>query len=669
MSTALEEATARCASLMDSSSVHVTLPNGLNLPASPENRAHARKLWAEENGSPGRDEDQASAERARIQSLEEQMKGMAREHQRALDDANQQLQHERARATEIENEQLRAQEQRAREREDEQRARDKIEHETEMLRYRLQHVDEVNKLKDELRIATELKPADGTARTRTGMNPAADLAEREAVRIEAVHSSLALNHPASDAMIDFSNCVSIQPELRQESGNGRSSVTTVQELFDKTNEKAPDMKRILLDIGSDSSIAFSIQKYRTVYYSKKKPDKRMMLVSIVLAMSEYLPRQKNRVSAALKAAASLSHADRAAAVQIVKDTGVLPLVSKEMTEMKLAELPGIIEMIASENDSEIVSSFEHLITAYVSFQRNVPELLRKSEDAWSQLDGTTYDECEDLVTDEERAFGNCTSWFGKSVCTDFHRFEHLITICPQIVQQEYINLLTNPETTETELSMMNKENWTEYLTVFRKAWSTAQCRMDVQSRFVQSTPKSIETWSQRTQVQKPPTNAGDRRFNNISNLQPDGITAVQDMPLQCVQCHSEFMFSVSSQQHHKEMGWQTLPGKGPCCRDWDRFKCSLYDETDECRFGSSCRYSHNKPTADVASESVKLPGSINSDCRRFPNCPLGDKCSYKHKDRALQQQAEAEKLKRNEFDNFRGLPIKEEKKQSVRFRQ
>lgn len=51
---------------MDSSSVHVTLPNGLNLPASPENRAHARKLWAEENGSPDRDEDQASAKRARI---------------------------------------------------------------------------------------------------------------------------------------------------------------------------------------------------------------------------------------------------------------------------------------------------------------------------------------------------------------------------------------------------------------------------------------------------------------------------------------------------------------------------------------------------------------------------------------------------------------------------
>ena len=66
VSTALEEATARCASLMDSSSVHVTLPNGLNLPASPENRAHARKLWAEENGSPDRDEDQASAKRARI---------------------------------------------------------------------------------------------------------------------------------------------------------------------------------------------------------------------------------------------------------------------------------------------------------------------------------------------------------------------------------------------------------------------------------------------------------------------------------------------------------------------------------------------------------------------------------------------------------------------------
>ena len=196
MSTALEEATARCASLWthhrftSRCQMVSTFLHHLRIEHTHGNFGLKRmglliemKIRHQQN------------EHGLLQSLEEQMKGMEREHQRALDDANQQLQHERARATEIENEQLRAQEQRAREREDEQRARDKIEHETEMLRYRLQHVDEVNKLKDELRIATELKPADGTARTRTGMNPAADLAGREAVRIEAAHSSLALNHP------------------------------------------------------------------------------------------------------------------------------------------------------------------------------------------------------------------------------------------------------------------------------------------------------------------------------------------------------------------------------------------------------------------------------------------------------------------------------------------
>ena len=49
--TALEEATVRCASLMESPDDHLTLPDGTTLPASPINRSRARQLWATDNSS------------------------------------------------------------------------------------------------------------------------------------------------------------------------------------------------------------------------------------------------------------------------------------------------------------------------------------------------------------------------------------------------------------------------------------------------------------------------------------------------------------------------------------------------------------------------------------------------------------------------------------------
>ena len=114
-------------------------------------------------------------------------------------------------------------------------------------------------------------------------------------------------------------------------------------------------------------------------------------------------------------------------------------------------------------------------------------------------------------------------------------------------------------------------------------------------------------------------------------------------------------------------------------RDWEQLKCSLFDQFGDCRFGTACRCSHNKPQLSSADSNNKANifadkalGSIQSVCNRFPDCSFGDRCVFRHPGRELNQQSEAnaleqEKAQKSELDNFRGIPIKKEK--GVRFNQ
>ena len=52
-----------------------------------------------------------------------------------------------------------------------------------------------------------------------------------------------------------------------------------------------------------------------------------------------------------------------------------------------------------------------------------------------------------------------------------------------------------------------------------------------------------------------------QRFTNQdsrTDFQDRSLQDLQDKVLQCVVCQTEFVFSVSSQQHHKTMGLQRL---------------------------------------------------------------------------------------------------------------
>ena len=175
--------------------------------------------------------------------------------------------------------------------------------------------------------------------------------------------------------------------------------------------------------------------------------------------------------------------------------------------------------------------------------------------------------------------------------------------------------------------MMQKQDWDKYLVIFTKIWNinTARSRMDHDASLQLNLSSGNQNWAGRVkrganQIQRAQPQSQhfaqpqqSTRQDTRSDLPRHHLQelALQDKVLRCVNCGSNFIFSVSSQNHHSEMGWQTLPSKGPCYRDWEQLKCSLFDQFGDCRFGATCRYSHNKPQSSSVDSIVTTKRTVS----------------------------------------------------------
>ena len=107
-----------------------------------------------------------------------------------------------------------------------------------------------------------------------------------------------------------------------------------------------------------------------------------------------------------------------------------------------------------QHDSDLFSgSIEELIVAFVSFERNVPQKLTQAETDWCTMDGSAYVDCENLINDDQVAFGICSSWFGSDICPAYHHFTHLVSISPEEVKNAYVDLISSPYSGKTELTL------------------------------------------------------------------------------------------------------------------------------------------------------------------------------------------------------------------------
>ena len=342
----------------------VTLPDGQDLPASPENRRRAAEMWQLDNkGQPERVERELDDEDERVERAEIELAEMRRrfecerEERLREDQERERVERERQMIEQM------AERQTMVERDNERLKLQVVTVENERLRNDLTVAREVQKLKDELaeeRGKNRLPPADVNVTV-----PADDAATATQRMKDAIRYSVPLDDPAVDVITDFSNCVVLEDRLKAVGTDGNPRTSTVTEFFNRTNEKSQDLKLILTEPAAGSSLESRLKQYRVAFHSQKHPGKQTMLVVMLRAIEKFCPDEKLRLIAVLKIAAIQTHAARSGSALVVKQTGQLPTVNTESSGLRMAELPGMVEMILDMKD-EFVDSFEELILAYIS---------------------------------------------------------------------------------------------------------------------------------------------------------------------------------------------------------------------------------------------------------------------------------------------------------------
>ena len=107
--------------------------------------------------------------------------------------------------------------------------------------------------------------------------------------------------------------------------------------------------------------------------------------------------------AALKVAAAVVHSDREEVIRSIMTTGRQTDMDDRLKQKKLAEVPGMKELMEDPKD-EFVDSFEKLIMESLCFVKDVTAQLEISEDAWNRMEGIDRTECEEMTREEARLY-------------------------------------------------------------------------------------------------------------------------------------------------------------------------------------------------------------------------------------------------------------------------
>ena len=79
---------------------------------------------------------------------------------------------------------------------------------------------------------------------------------------------------------------------------------------------------------------------------------------------------------------------------------------------------------------------------------------------------------------------------GKKISQGFHRFRHLLSLSPDAIKRNHLQLIASPLAACNERSLMEKD-WTARLKVFRDAWSAAACEFRMELLLRMKPPQTI----------------------------------------------------------------------------------------------------------------------------------------------------------------------------------
>jgi len=561
----------------------VTFPDGSTVIASPPNRRRASELWQLDNKrrpekiedeDNDRDDDNNDSDNGEeIEQLKIELRQQRVEFERKCAERD---------LVERENleDRMRAEERQRLECEREREGRAEVEAKLNELKKRMQHEAEVNSLKD--RLMQEMERNRLLSEKPKGVRP--DINDESEVQ-DGLKYSLPMNHADADVLTDFANCVPLKSRLKQFGLNETVQVNTVTSFFNSVNLKQPELSLILKDRNLNSSLRFSLNQYRNAFYAVKHPDDLTMLVCLLKAICKYCEGMDYKVKAALKKAGSLNHKQRLQEMNEMTATGTMKSMGADMAGLKFAELPGVREMLDT-GDLDYIASFEEYILSVVCREKNILQKVMLAEEAWGCMQ--PLNDCDKLIDEESKLYGICKSWTGKDMCTDYHRFLHLISLAPSVVRAAYSDYVSSPHSVETENSIMFA-SWDKYVEIFKLVWSTAESKENI-SACISGEKHYAEPAAEVATDQSRMKNQRQYVRRPIGDIN-GSVSRSADIELACNKCGKQFYFTVSQQQYHTDQGWENQPNKCDDCRDKQR-PCKLLAETGDCRFGSACRYSH-----------------------------------------------------------------------------
>ena len=465
-------------------------------------------------------------------------------------------------------------------------------------------------------------------------------------------SGLAISDASVDLLAELAGIAPLTAKLRKQQ-NGIQTVATIPDLFEAAM-KSPSLQKIFAE-KDEGSLRFALSRFGNSLVSTKQCGETEKMVCTLLAVDRFFPALANKLVAGITMAAAVTHEVRITLAEQLAEDGRSIAVLPELMQRSLEDLPGIAELVSSDWDSEIVKSFADMVLSYVCYESDVTGKLAQAKSKWLQISGTDVTECEDYLAAEKKAFDTCSSWFGKEVDTDFHRFELLLEKSPEAVKSAYIQYLSNPENKVTESSVMRME-YADMLTVFQTVWNAAKVSFSVSSRLnVSQAQNQSQSWSAvatprhtpQRQVDRP--TAGQQQQSQSQGSQPT------DMSLNCRVCSESFMFTVQQQITNKERGYNNVPTKCPDHRTPGN--CDQFTATGSCNYGDQCKFQHigadgrsmneqgNAQSGKTAFKDL-APGSLKRYCKydEDENCHLGDNCMHKGREIAQEELAVKKEL-------------------------
>ena len=343
--------------------IHVELPGGVTLPASPVNKEIARRMWEASTGSEdstAHDENGSSTtEKATIAELLNEIKCQNQELIRLREQNEQERMQGTRRERELEKE-LNA----------EKIERIKSEHECDKRRMQVENVNRELEHQRELDDERRKHDAEVARMQTTGQNRDGDTGRRGATESgedddNLELSQMSISDPATDVVLDLLNGLPLEKRLRNENRDGHPSVSTVTGFYDHTVSKDKELELIITDVMPGTSRRFNFSKFKTQFQSKRQPNAKTMLGCLVKAMHKLCPELRHKTTNAVKKAASLNHNERIVEIEKVKQNGRMKSLTSEHTALPLSQLPGMQEIKSIECSTEMINSFANLIIEHV----------------------------------------------------------------------------------------------------------------------------------------------------------------------------------------------------------------------------------------------------------------------------------------------------------------